>query len=318
MKPNQRVPSTKLYIVYDPTHISQRYYVGVSNDPLRRIGEHTGKDKEGKKKKNWIDKMARRDVVPEIHTFCSFDTEEETYAAEVELIAFLKSIGVKLANVRKGGQNPPRGEKKGTEHYGEDNKAAKLKQWQVNEMRTKFFAGISQLELSKEYNISPSVVNKIVWYETWKKGIDITPELLERVKIRCEEDSLKRYDLIPEPWNKGKVMTEEYCQKNSESHIGIKPSAENLRKRSEKMKGRMPKNIELLRSPEITKKRALALSGEGNGCAILTDPKVLDLRAKHASKQYKIKELAEMFGIKECTVYDIVGGRTWRHLLPKL
>lgn len=135
-----------------------------------------------------------------------------------------------------------------------------------------------------------------------------------KVNDRIKQEKDKRYEELPEPWNKDKKMSKEYCLQNSISHTGLTQTTETRERRSASMKGKMPKNIELLRSKEVNEKRNKALSGSGNGFAKLTEEKVLDLRTKHLTKNYSTKELAELFNVKECTIYDVVSRRSWKHI----
>jgi transposase len=283
------------------------FYVGVSYDPFGRLKEHIDRYGENNKKDEWKDELNARGVEVASHIVFVYPNAKSAYEAEVDLISFCTYIGIDLVNKSKGGDAPP-------PMHGESNPSSKLKMEQVVQIRRLFIDGESRGNLAKQFNVGLNTICGIVAYKTWKNGVEITPELMEAIQQRVLEEKSKRYENLPEPWNKGKQMSEEYCLKNSISHIGLQPSEETRRKRSMAMKGRMPKNIELLRTPEINKKRGMALSGSNNGIAKLTEDKVIELRNKHSSKQYSVKELAELFGIKECTVYDIVSRRSWKHI----
>ena len=53
--------------------------------------------------------------------------------------------------------------------------------------------------------------------------------------------------------------------------------------------------------------------GELNGCSILTDTKVLEIR-ELAFQGLKDSEIAPLFGISRVTVYDVRIRRTWKHI----
>ena len=53
--------------------------------------------------------------------------------------------------------------------------------------------------------------------------------------------------------------------------------------------------------------------GEASGKAKLTENEVREIRALHGTMTYK--EIAKQFGIGKTTVWTILSGRTWRHLL---
>lgn len=109
-------------------------------------------------------------------------------------------------------------------------------------------------------------------------------------------------------------MTEEYCLNNSISHTGLKQTDETREKRSNTMKGKVPKNIDLLHSPEIAKKRGALLRGENNGSSKLTEEIVLELRARYRLGHTTAKQLAELFKINEWTIYDVLKRKTWKHI----
>lgn len=52
--------------------------------------------------------------------------------------------------------------------YGEDNKSSKLTNDQVMEIRKKSIDGINRASLSEEYNVSKSLIDKIITYRLWK------------------------------------------------------------------------------------------------------------------------------------------------------
>lgn len=54
--------------------------------------------------------------------------------------------------------------------------------------------------------------------------------------------------------------------------------------------------------------------GEKNPTAVLTECDVVKIRELYASGNYFQYKIAEMFGIKQPTVNDIICGRTWTHV----
>ncbi len=55
--------------------------------------------------------------------------------------------------------------------------------------------------------------------------------------------------------------------------------------------------------------------GEGHGEAVLTEKQVIEIRSLFASGAYSQKSLAAMFGVVKGTIFYIVRGITWRHVL---
>src|SRR6266568_7078146 len=97
-----------LYILHDPTLVSQTYYIGYSQRPQERLNAHRNDFESNKYKTNWLRKLEKRILTPETHLFASFNAEEEAWAAEIDMIAFCRSVGIKTCNILPGGNSPPR------------------------------------------------------------------------------------------------------------------------------------------------------------------------------------------------------------------
>ena len=54
--------------------------------------------------------------------------------------------------------------------------------------------------------------------------------------------------------------------------------------------------------------------GEKNAFSMLTDEKVLEIRAKFKPRVYTRKMLAKEYGVKEATIKDVVLRKSWRHI----
>lgn len=65
--------------------------------------------------------------------------------------------------------------------------------------------------------------------------------------------------------------------------------------------------------------------GENIHCSKLTGAQVLEIRKLYAKnipgirkgKEYSIERLASMFSVSARSIYDIIDGLTWKHLLPR-
>ena len=55
-------------------------------------------------------------------------------------------------------------------------------------------------------------------------------------------------------------------------------------------------------------------SGELNGCHLLTEKQVLEIRSKFKPREYTRKMLALEYGVKESTIKDVVLNKSWRHI----
>lgn len=58
----------------------------------------------------------------------------------------------------------------------------------------------------------------------------------------------------------------------------------------------------------------LIKKGELNGCSILTENQVIEIRNKFKPRIYTRNMLALEYGVKPCTIKDIILKRSWRHI----
>ena len=54
--------------------------------------------------------------------------------------------------------------------------------------------------------------------------------------------------------------------------------------------------------------------GEDNGCSILKEYQILEIRDKFNPRIYTRQMLAEEYGVKACTIKDVILRRSWKHL----
>lgn len=52
--------------------------------------------------------------------------------------------------------------------YGEKNTHSKLSEWQVKEIRARYFLGTLQASLSRDYSVTHQTISDIVLHKTWK------------------------------------------------------------------------------------------------------------------------------------------------------
>ncbi len=83
-------------------------YVGISNNPIRRYGEHLSyKYDSNKHKTNWINSLKNNSLKPSIKILESEITHEEALKKEIKYISMFKSLGYNLVNICKGGRITP-------------------------------------------------------------------------------------------------------------------------------------------------------------------------------------------------------------------
>ena len=54
--------------------------------------------------------------------------------------------------------------------------------------------------------------------------------------------------------------------------------------------------------------------GELNGCSILTEEQVREIRLKFKPRKYTREMLSQEYGVKPCTIKDVILRRSWAHV----
>jgi group I intron endonuclease len=100
-------PGHYLYVITNT--FNNRVYVGITNHLNKRISDHrkgmvTGKDKRGGK--SYIYSSGYKHGVDKFYfTYCkTYDTREDLAKAEVDLIAYYKSLNTPIYNLTAGGE----------------------------------------------------------------------------------------------------------------------------------------------------------------------------------------------------------------------
>jgi len=121
-------------------------YIGVTNNTKRRYNEHCNvrrlKKRNNMHKRNWIAKLRKLKLQPEMKILAENLTEDEALKKEKELIAlYSKGKWAKLVNQSPGGKMPPK-------LFGKDNPATRP------EVRKKLVARWRERKSKKQYPIS--------------------------------------------------------------------------------------------------------------------------------------------------------------------
>ena len=171
-----------LYILYDPTFISQTFYVGYSYHPSERLQEHIDIKNENKDKDEWIDDLGKRNVEPAYFVVADFATELLVCYAEIQLISFCKAIKLNICNKSPGGNAPPI-------QSGEQHRSAKLKRTDVDNIRELFlYKNVSKRELFAMYpQMAQGSIRDILYYNSWADPAP-SEETLKLLKERLRED----------------------------------------------------------------------------------------------------------------------------------
>lgn len=284
-----------LYILYDPTFISKRFYIGISHRPLERMEEHIEGDKNDKKR-NWITKMARRNIVPTMYLCFLYKNQDLAGQAEIEFISFCRKLEIKLCNLADGGNIPPH-------KFGENHNMAKLTWNQVNIIREDFFINkITRKELAKRFNVSTTTIKDIIRYKIWTNNVIIPDNLKELIKIRNKEDDA--------------ILSKFRIGENHPS-FGKKASKETRKKLSDAHKGQVSYNKGKPMLPQV--KEALRVAnlnniGENCNASKLTSEDVLQIRQLYSCGEYSYTKLAILYNINRTNVYQIIKRKTWKHI----
>lgn len=178
--------TTYLYILYDPTFISPKFYVGYSYNPSKRLEKHISRKNENKTKDEWIDELKQRGVSPSYFIVSVFSSDYDAGRAEIEMIAFCHLIGIDLVNKALGGNKPPR-------MSCENSALSKLIWDDINIIRKRYFDDLISLSvLAREYKVTRRTITNIVNYKTWTDNIIIPTNLEELLQQRREYGTSKR------------------------------------------------------------------------------------------------------------------------------
>lgn len=101
--------SIYIYILYDPTFISNKFYVGKTwqkNPRKRLVSGHLNPTNLKKNifNANWIKSLLSRNVKPNMHIVTILSPDEDWVMAEISLIQFLRWCGLELTNLTDGGE----------------------------------------------------------------------------------------------------------------------------------------------------------------------------------------------------------------------
>lgn len=99
---------TYIYILYDPTFISTKLYVGKTEQkPAKRLSGHLKKSNLQKNyfSVNWIKSLLARNIKPAMYIFTIIPPGQDWESAEKLLIAFLRWCGIEITNITDGGES---------------------------------------------------------------------------------------------------------------------------------------------------------------------------------------------------------------------
>lgn len=99
---------TYIYILYDPTFISQKFYVGKTEQPpKKRLGGHLKPSNLRRNyfSINWIKSLLARNIKPAMHIVAVIPPLHDWETAEKTLISFLRWCKIEVVNLTEGGEH---------------------------------------------------------------------------------------------------------------------------------------------------------------------------------------------------------------------
>lgn len=298
---------TYLYILYDPTYVSNTFYVGITYDPITRLKDHI-RDKENEYKKNWINKLSIRNIKPAMKIIELFVYEKIAEAAEINMIAFLRSIDVKLCNIAPGGNVPPH-------KTGEDNFNAKLNKQQVSEIRHAFFnEKIGRQELADKYKISITNIKDILRYKIWFNDIIIPNNIDELIEARNREILLAGVKYGEENASYGMKRTPEQIKNISNAHLGQVAWNKGHKKIKTQEEIVAKAEIKRIKIEQGKISKSLKLRGENSATALLNEKDVLEIRKLYAAGGITYLELGNNYKVTKHCIFRIIKRYNWKHI----
>lgn len=109
--------AVSVYVLEDPSGVSQTVYIGQTNDPGKRLAEHLTPShlKSRTHKNNWIRSLLLRGVTPQFTVLETVPAGGDYDESECFHIAYFRSLGMSLCNGTDGGDGL-RGLKRTAEH----------------------------------------------------------------------------------------------------------------------------------------------------------------------------------------------------------
>lgn len=242
-----------IYILEDPSEVSQTIYVGYTINSDRRFKRHIEEATSNRPERNryrncWIRSLLNRGVMPKMIILEEIN-DENWQEAERYYIAYFKYIGLKLCNDTNGGdgtlgmkhsnetKEKMRHAKLGTTKtdISKDKVSHQIIKDNIFEIIELYSAKYSLREIAQLFDAN----HQAVAYRLGRAGIvlreqyEVTERSKEKLqqanigKIQSEETKQKRSNLLND-----RKRSPEICAKISASHMGKKLSEEHRRKLS--------------------------------------------------------------------------------------
>jgi predicted GIY-YIG superfamily endonuclease len=190
-----------MYLYYLSSSLDDKFYIGITNDPEKRLKSHLTYTQRSYYKSNWIRKVIKSGGEIKMNIILSGLDRSTAGKLEVKFIELFKSLGFKLTNIASGGLNFNH---KGIPHSDAHNRA--LEQAQPHKVR---LPKDELYDLYVNQKLSKKTISKI--YEC---GITTIDRRLKEynIPIRVTENYKASYkldrDKIIEMYNSGLNLRE--------------------------------------------------------------------------------------------------------------
>ena len=301
-----------LYILYDVNFVSKKYYVGISNNPEKRLKQHIKIKNENKFKDYWINKIVSNNSKINYKVFAEFNTENEAGQAEISLIAFLKFFNIELTNVAVGGNSPP-------EQKGESNFRSKITNQDAFNIRKQYIEKkFSTNELCKKYNLQLSALWKIVRNTSYTDSKIEQKEHDLLLESRIKEDARKTFNNKYERMYNKKIKQVEEIRKKyffedinsvklaKEYKLSVTHIMRIVKYQTYNKNCEIPKDLKQKIHKQISKNVSKVPPNRK-----LNEKLVKEIRTKYFNNKCSRKQLAHEFNIDKSVIDDVVNYKSW-------
>ena len=96
-----------IYALCEPEGLPEVRYIGVTDDPIARLNEHhqpSSMSRNNSHKNCWLRSVVRRGLRARLITLLECPSKGAALTAEIDLIAYARSVGFRLTNTTGGGE----------------------------------------------------------------------------------------------------------------------------------------------------------------------------------------------------------------------
>jgi hypothetical protein len=196
--------------------------------------------------------------------------------------------------------------------FGERNGSSILTNKEVNEILKHLIENnYTQVQLSKLYDVVPSVISSISTGRTWKKIYSkLTEEQKRQIKLnsRLKLTNDKINDILEH------LINNTYTQNELSKIYNVTPTTISYISTGKSWNKIYSKLTNIEKEKILYNNKHNKTSGEKNAQAKLTEKEVLKIRDIYSKNNISYNNLAKQFNIKHNTCYNIIKRNTWKHI----